>query len=154
MKMDKFIKESFTVIGKQGSTNDESDFIQKIWEDAEGHFEQIEHLVKKDDTGTLCGLWGAMSDFTLSFKPWENNFDEGLYLAGFECTDGAQPPAGWDKWVVPGYEYLRVEREHYPIFAITIKYIRENNIPLVGAVHDFTCPKTRRKYMCFPIKTL
>lgn len=33
MKINKCVKESFTVIGKEGSTNDGDGFIQKLWED-------------------------------------------------------------------------------------------------------------------------
>ncbi len=32
--------------------------------------------------------------------------------------------------------------------------MKDNGIPLVGAVHDFTCPQTGRNYMFFPIKKL
>lgn len=49
-----------------------------------------------------------MSDFSRSFHPWENHFTKGLYLAGVECAPDAEPPAGWSKWVMPGFEYLRV----------------------------------------------
>ena len=37
--------------------------------------------------------------------------------------------------------------------AIT-NYMKDNNIPLVGAVHDFTCPQTGKNYMYFPIRKL
>ena len=35
-----------------------------------------------------------------------------------------------------------------------LQYLEENAIPLVGAVHDFTCPQTGRNYMFFPIRKL
>ena len=35
-----------------------------------------------------------------------------------------------------------------------IKYLEDNAIPLVGAVHDFTCPQTGKNYMFFPIRRL
>ena len=44
---------------------------------------------KKDENGDLAGIWGAMSDFSLSFRPWEEGFSKGLYLAGVECEDEA-----------------------------------------------------------------
>ena len=47
MKIEKIIKGSFAVIGKEGSTSDGDGFIQKLWEDANSHFEQIAHLAKK-----------------------------------------------------------------------------------------------------------
>ena len=33
-------------------------------------------------------------------------------------------------------------------------WYKENDIPLAGAVHDFTCPQTGKKYMYFPIRKL
>lgn len=95
-----------------------------------------------------------MSDFTHSFKPWENNFSEGLYLAGVECNIDVEAPKGWAKWIVPGYEYLHVASESDDTFFEMIMYLKENNIPLVGAVHDFKCLETGQWYMFFPIKKL
>ena len=106
--MERIIKPAFTVIGKEGSTRDGEGFIQRLWEDANGHFGEIAPLAKTEN-GQLVGVWGAMSDFSRSFQPWEEGFTQGLYLAGAECVDNAQPPAGWTKWIIPGYEYLRVE---------------------------------------------
>lgn len=42
----------------------------------------------------------------------------------------------------------------YEIFLQVIKYLEENQLPLVGAVHDFTCPETGKNYMFFPILKL
>lgn len=50
-------------------------------------------MAKIDSDGNLVGIWGAMSDFTHSFRPWED-FSKGLYLAGVECTEDARC-AGW-----------------------------------------------------------
>ena len=58
MKIEKIIKGSFAVIGKEGSTSDGDGFIQKLWEDANVHFDQISHLAKKDENGNLAGIWG------------------------------------------------------------------------------------------------
>ena len=87
-------KEAFSVLGKEGSTQQGPGFIQALWEDANGHFAQIAHLAKRDGQGNLLGVWGAMTDMSRSFLPWEENFQKGLYLAGVECEDTAQPPAG------------------------------------------------------------
>lgn len=100
------------------------------------------------------GIWGAMSDFTHSFKPWEDNFSKGLYLAGVECDDNAEAPEGWTKWVVPSYEYIYAECEDDNTFNQVINYISQNDLTLVGAVHDFTCPKTGKNYMFFPIRSI
>lgn len=96
----------------------------KIWNDANAHFEEVQHLAKKDENGNICGIWGAMSDFSHSFMPWED-FNKGLYLAGVECNDD--------------------------VFSKVMEFMKSNGISLVGAVHDFTCPKTGKNYMYFPI---
>ena len=151
MNMEKCMKEAFAVIGKEGSTNDGPGFVQSLWAEANAHFAEVAHLAKKDENGNLVGIWGAMTDFSRSFLPWEDGFSRGLYLAGVECVDDAQAPEGWTKWNVPGFEYLRVECDHDGVFPEMIDYLRENGISLAGAVHDFTCPQTGKNYMYFPI---
>lgn len=154
MKINKCEKESFVVIGKEGTTEEGKGFIQRLWNDANTHFNEVAHLAKKDDDGRILGIWGAMSDFSHSFMPWENNFSQGLYLAGVECDNAAEAPEGWTKWVIPGYEYIYVENEGNDTFGKVIQYLEENNIPLAGAVHDFNCPETGKGYMFFPIRRL
>lgn len=151
MNMEKCMKEPFAVIGKEGSTEDGPGFVQNLWTDANTHFAEVAQLAKKDENGNLVGIWGAMTDFSRSFLPWEDGFSRGLYLAGVECVDDAQAPEGWVKWNVPGFEYLRVECDHDGVFPEMIDYLRENGISLAGAVHDFTCPQTEKNYMYFPI---
>lgn len=153
MKMETCIKESFAVIGKEGSTLDGEGFVQRLWADANSHFEEIHTLVKKDANGNIVGIWGVMSDFSRMFKPWEG-FVKGLYLAGAECRDDAEAPNGWTKWIVPGYEYLYAECGEDDIFSQVINYLNDHSIPLAGAVHDFTCPQTGKNYLFFPIKKL
>lgn len=153
MKPERQIKESFAVIGKEGATTDGSGFIQRLWADANAHFAEIAHLVKKDADGNPVGIWGAMSDFTRSFRPWAH-FSEGLYLAGAECEPNAEVPEGWVKWVIPSYEYLRTECESDRTFPEMITYLEQNQIPLACAVHDFTDPQTGKNYMYFPIRKL
>ena len=67
-------KDSFCVIGKKGSTDMGTGFIQKLWNEANTHFNEISNLVKRDDEEKPLACWGAMSDFSMSFMPWENNF--------------------------------------------------------------------------------
>ena len=153
MKIERCTKNAFTVIGKEGSTKDGEGFIGRLWEEANYRFGEIACLVKKDESGAMCGIWGAMSDFSRSFKPWKD-FSEGLYLAGAECKDGAEAPDGWVKWVIPAYEYLYVECESENTFSDMILYLKDNDIALAGAVHDFTCPRTGKAFMFFPIKRL
>lgn len=153
MVVKKCIKESFAVIGKEGSTLDGDGFIQRLWASANSHFEEVQHLAKRDTNGNIVGIWGAMSDFSHSFNPWED-FSRGLYLAGVECYDGAEAPSGWTKWTIPGYEYICVERETGDTFSEAIKYLKDSATPLAGAVHDFTFPQTGKSYMLFPIRKL
>ena len=154
MKIEKRIKPSFSVMGKEGSTLDGQGFIQKLWEDANSHFGEVQSLAKKDEHGDLVGIWGAMSDLSHSFKPWEDNFSKGLYLAGVECVDDAQPPEGWTKWTIPGYEYLCAEVESGSTFTDMLDYMKQNDLALVGAVHDFTCPSSGKNVLYFPIRTV
>lgn len=151
--MVKVIKKAFVVIGKVGSTLDGEGFIQKLWDNANSHFNEVAHLAKKDANGNLVGIWGAMSDMSHSFKPWEDGFRKGLYLAGVECVDHAEAPDGWTKWIIPGYQYIVVEN-HNGVFEDTIGQMKEEGIPLVGAVHDYTDPATGKNYMYFPIREI
>ena len=116
MKTEILTKGSFAVIGKEGSTLDGEGFIQKLWAEANAHFSEVAHLSSRDAQGNFAGFWGAMSDLSRTFQPWEDGFSKGLYLAGVECCDGAEAPAGWTKWEIPGYEYLRAEVEGEPPF--------------------------------------
>ena len=154
MKIESCIKESFSIIGKEGSTADGPGFVQSLWAEANAHFAEVAHLAKKDENGNLVGIWGAMTDFSRTFHPWENGFSKGLYLAGAECWDDAQPPEGWTRWTVPGFEYLRVACDHDTVFPEMIAYFQEHNMTLAGAVHDFTYPQTGSNYMYFPIRKL
>jgi len=154
VEIKKCVKKSFSVIGKEGSTRDGDDFIKGLWKDANNHFNEVAELAKKDDKGNIVGIWGAMSDFSRSFKPWDNKFSEGLYLAGVEVTDEAQAPMGWVKWTIPSYEYIYVQHSGPDTFPKMIEYLQKNNIQLVGAVHDYTCPQDGQAYMFFPIRRL
>ena len=154
MNIERIIKESFSVIGKMGSTEDGEDFISALWAEANANFSEIAHLAKFGEDGSLTGIWGAMSDFSLSFLPWENDFSNGLYLAGIECADEADPPEGWVKWTLPGFEYLRIENSGPGVFMEMIQYMKDNAINLDGAVQDFTDPQTGEAFMLFPIRRL
>ena len=151
MKIERVSKASFAVIGKEGSTLDGDGFIQRLWQDANAHCEEIAPLAKRDESGNLVGIWGAMTGFSRSFKPWDD-FNRGLYLAGVECTDAAEAPEGWVKWVVPACDYLKVECTDENTFSDMIAYMKENGLSLAGAGHDFTCPQNGKDYMFFPIR--
>ena len=65
MKLEKIKKESFTVVGKEGSTLDGDAFILQLWNDFSDHFEEVRHLAKRDDEGKVLGYWGLMNDFLI-----------------------------------------------------------------------------------------
>ena len=58
------------------------------------------------------------------------------------------------KWTIPGYEYIYTEADGENTFSEVLNYMKSNNIPLVGAVHDFTCPLTGKNYMFFPVRKI
>ena len=154
MEIKKCIKDSFSVIGKEGSTNDGDGFIQRLWEDASNHYHEIAALVKTGEDGNPVGFWGAMSDFSKSFKPWEDNLSKGIYLAGAEVKDDAEVPDGWIKWTVPSSEFLcvKVENGAEETIPAMMKYLEDNNLKLAGAINDFLClEENMQLYMFFPI---
>ena len=129
--------------------------IYRLWEEANACFGEVAHLARKDENGNIAGIWGAMSDFSRSFKPWGNRFTEGLYLAGIEAADGAEAPRGWVKWIIPGYEYVYVKCTEDNLFEKMLKYLEEQGLTLAGAVHDFNCPaENGQGYMFFPVRRL
>lgn len=157
MEIKKCIKESFSVIGKEGSTKDGSDFVGRLWEDANNHFSEIKALAKKDENGSILGIWGLMSDFSRSLMPWEENFTKGLYLAGVEVMNNIEAPENWVKWTVPTFEYLyvRVDKEYDNSFSYVLNYMKTNDIKLEGAVFDYNCPEENGQlYLFFPIRRL
>ena len=86
MDIKRCTKESFAVIGREGSTLDGKNLIQKLWDDVDSHFNEISDLALKDINGNIVGRWGLTSDFNHNLKPWEENYRRGLYLAGVECN--------------------------------------------------------------------
>ena len=152
--MERWIKPAFAVIGKEGSTADGPGFIQALWDSANSRFAEVAGLAKANPDGNLCGVWGAMTDFSRTFQPWEDGFTKGIYLAGVECRDDAAAPEGWTRWDIPGYEYIRVENDAPDVFPRTLESLTQKGLALVGAVHDFTDPAAGTAYMCFPIRRL
>ena len=43
VKINKCVKESFIVIGKEGSTSDGENFIQTLWDNANSHFDEVKN---------------------------------------------------------------------------------------------------------------
>ena len=151
--MERVIKHAFAVIGREGSTDEGEGFIQRLWEEANARYGEVQALAKLDEDGQPVGFWGAMSDMSRAFNPWED-FSRGLYLAGVEVRDDAQPPAGWVKWVVPGYEYLTARCDAPDTFAQAVAAMKEQGLSLAGAAHDFTDPRTGESYVYLPIRKL
>ena len=150
--MEKILKRAFCVIGKPGSTDDGEGFIARLWENANSHFDEVSQLADRDANGGLRGVWGVMTDMDFTFAPWTDDFSRGRYMAGVECKTDAMPPKGWKKWMVPGFEALKVKAEGADTFRDTLGYMKENGLELAGAVHDFTDPATGESYMIFPTK--
>lgn len=145
---------AITVIGKEGSTNDGPDFIARLWDDANEHFEEIAPLARKNLQGKLVGIWGAMSSMDRSFAPWEKNFTRGLYLAGAACREDAKPPKGWSKWVLPASEYVYVPNVSANSFANGLELMAEEGLTMCGAAYDYTDPVTGNMYIYYPIRRL
>lgn len=59
MEIERIIKPTFSVIGREGSTRDGIGFVQDLWAAANAHFEQIAGLVKRDEAGVPVGF-GAL----------------------------------------------------------------------------------------------
>lgn len=152
--MERCIKPAFAVIGMEGSTLEGDGFVARLWVEANGRFPEVASLAKRNPDGSLAGVWGAMTDMGRHFLPWEEGFTRGLYLAGVECRDDAQPPQGWTRWDVPGFEYVRVLNDAPDTFPKTLAALAEQGLSLAGAVQDYTDPATGRGYMCFPIRRL
>ena len=148
---------AFSVIGKKGSSNEGEEFVSKLWEDANSHFCEVESLALKDEKGSILGVWGLMSDFSMSFLPWEDNFTKGYYLAGVQVDNDSVAPEGWEKWMAPAFEYLyvKVEGSYQETLGYVRGYMKEQQLSLVGAIFDYNCPEEAGQlYLFFPIKRL
>ena len=157
MEIKNCVKPAFSVFGKEGSTEQGDGFMKRLWADASIHLNEVVRYAAKDETGTLIGLWGLMSDFSRSYRPWEDGFTKGLYLVGVETADESEPPDGWVKWTVPSFEYLAadVEDDYQSTFSAVLKHIDDNGLSLVGAVFDYTSlQEDGQQYIFAPIKRL
>ena len=143
-------KPAFSVIGRQGSTEDGEGFIARPWQEANENFPEVAALAKRGPEGSFAGFWGLMSDEGMNFMPWEDGFTRGLYLAGVEVEDSAKAPAGWVKWDAPAREYM-VAPAGPEAFGQAMEYIQEQGWTLSGAVYDFTDPGSGESSQYFPI---
>ena len=143
------------IIGKEGLCTKEKNVVQDLWQQANSNFGDIADLGMKNADGSYVGFWGAMSDETMTFLPWTDDFSRGLYLAGVEVYEDTPVPEGRVKWIMPARKYIvtDVARESY---GETFRYVIYSLIPelgmkLAGAVCDFTEPTTGQNKLFFPI---
>ena len=68
------------IIGKEGFCTEEANIVQNLWEQANENFDEVLELGMREKNGAFVGFWGAMSDETMSFMPWTDNFTRGYYL--------------------------------------------------------------------------
>lgn len=158
MDYEKITLSSFCVLGHETSSADGEGFVKKAWQLSDDGFSTVAPLAKKERDGTIKGVWGLMSDFSRSFKPWENNFKEGLYLAGVEVDSDVVVPSGWTKWTTPARTYIviKVNPENYVSSFNHMVYFRlaYEGYKLVGAVFDYTDLTTQQNYLYFPVEEI
>src|SRR5574344_194007 len=137
MDYEKITLSSFCVLGHETSSADGEGFVKKAWQLSHDDFAVVAPLAKKENDGTIKGFWGLMSDFSRSFKPWENDFKEGLYLAGVEVDSDVSVPPGWTKWIAPARTYIvvKVDPKNYESSFKYMVYFRlaYEGYKLVGA---------------------
>jgi hypothetical protein len=146
-------KDGFSVLGKEGSTRDGAGFVERLWKEADSHLNEIIRVVRFRSGDPI--FWGLMSDFSHSLQPWENDFTEGLYLAGFELLDPKLiAPEGWVRWDVPSQRYLVLEvGASYPdSFKEGLALLSQLGYVLSAAVFDHG--EVGKTYLYYPIESL
>ena len=143
------------IIGQEGLCTKEKNVAQDLWKQTNLRFSDIADIGMKNADGSYVGFWGAMSDETMSFMPWADDFSRGLYLAGIEVYEDTAAPDGWVKWVMPARKYLvtEVDLDSYEeTFRNVINHlIPELGMKLAGAACDFTEPATGQNKLFFPV---
>ncbi len=142
---------SFSVVGKLTSTKEGPGSIERVWNEAENQLKIVSSSVLF--IGCMPSFWGLMSDFSLSFAPWENDFKEGLYLAGFELKDPSfVPPEGWVKWDVKENRYLvyEVGEDYQTSFKEGLDCLKNEGYVLSGAAFDHL--ENGVSYIYYPIE--
>ena len=143
------------IIGQEGLCTKEKNVVQHLWEQANLRFSEVADIGMKNADGSYVGFWGAMTDETMSFMPWTDDYSRGLYLAGIEVYEDTAVPAGWVKWVMPARKYL-VTEVRPDCYEETFRNVIDRLIPelgmkLAGAVCDFTEPATGQNKLFFPV---
>ncbi|MDE6590661.1 MAG: GyrI-like domain-containing protein [Oscillospiraceae bacterium] len=148
---------AFSVIGIEGEAEPGHSPVPALWEEANARFGEVEALALRDENGVPVGVWGAMSDVSRRFLPWEDGFSRGLYLAGVQALDSAQAPEGWTKWTLPAFACLRVKAEgdYAAAFRAGLDGLAQRGLSLAGAVQDCHRPaEGGQLYLFFPFKRL
>lgn len=70
-----------SIIGMEGEAKPGFNPAPALWERANARFGEVEALALREENGAHVGVWGAMSDRSRAFLPWEDGFTRGLYLA-------------------------------------------------------------------------
>lgn len=147
---------AFSVLGREGSTDDGAGFIARLWQEANEHFSDIAGYVVYGKNGAPVRLWGLMSDFSRSLKPWEDDFSRGLYLAGAECLPDAPVPKGWTKWDVPAMRYVCIPsgQDAGDAFSQGLEILKQQGLSMAAAAFDLTEPESGLSYVCFPVAVI
>ena len=148
---------AFFVIGKEGEAEPGCNPAPALWAEANAHYAEVDALALRDENGVPAGFWGAMSDLSRSFLPWEDNLSRGLYLAGVQVPEETVPPAGWVKWTVPAFRYVyaSVEGDYEVALNEGLDYLQSHGLTLAGAVQEYHCPQEDGQlYLFFPIQRL
>lgn len=146
-----------TVTGIEGRAEKGADPTPALWAEADARFSEVEALALRDENGVPVGFWGAMSDLSRAFLPWEDGFSRGLYLAGVQTPPGVQPPEGWTKWTLPAFTCLRVrvEGDYAAAFQAGLDELDRLGLTLAGAVQDCRRPAEQGQlYLLFPFERL
>lgn len=145
------------VIGMEGRAKPGHNPAPALWERANARFGEVEALALRDENGATVGVWGAMSDLSRSFLPWEDGFSRGLYLAGVQVPANMEPPEGWTKWTLPASACLRVKAEgdYAAAFRAGLDELKRRGLALAGAAQECQRPaEGGQLYLFFPFKRL
>ena len=148
---------AFSVVGMEEEAEPGHNPAPALWEKANARFGEVEGLALRDENGFPVGVWGAMSDLSRQFLPWEDGFSRGLYLAGVQVSDDARPPEGWTKWTLPAFACLRVraEGDYAAAFRAGLDELKRRGLSLAGAVQECQhMAEGGQLYLFFPFKRL
>ena len=150
-------RPALSLIGMEGKAEPGHNPAPALWEAANARFDEVEGLALRDENGVPVGVWGAMSDLSRQFLPWEDGFSRGLYLAGVQVPPDVPPPEGWAKWTLPASAYLRVKAEgdYAAAFRAGLDELARRGLSLAGAVQE--CQRMAeggQLYLFFPFKRL